>query len=235
MIGVFRIAIAGAAVVACAVTGSTFVCAGELGSDPKPQRIVSTNLCTDQLVLLLADRERLASVTSRAVDPDVSNVVALAQGLTLNEGRAEEILVLKPDLVVTDHYWNRRTSGLMEKLGVRVHGIDWADSLAQIKAVIRDVAGAIGEPGRGEAMVAELEARLSAVAENAKAREFASRSNNHLRAERIYLGRRQSRGRADASGRPRKSLGDRGLWNGRHHFDRGDRNAEAGLAAGEHA
>lgn len=140
----------------------------QLFAEGKPSRIVSTNLCTDQLVLLLADRERIASVTTRAADPDVSNVVDRATGVTLNEGRAEEILVLKPDLVVTDHYWNRRTSGFMEKLGVRVHGVDWADSIAQIKTVIRDVASAIGESARGDAMIVELEARLASVAERSR-------------------------------------------------------------------
>lgn len=148
-----------------AVAGIGVAAPTQLLADEKPSRIVSTNLCTDQLVLLLADRDRIASVTTRAADPDVSNVVDRAAGVTLNEGRAEEILVLKPDLVVTDHYWNRRTSGFMEKLGVRVHGVDWADSIAQIKTVIRDVAGAIGETARGDAMIAELEARLAGVAQ----------------------------------------------------------------------
>jgi iron complex transport system substrate-binding protein len=170
MRAVLRFAITVAVVAAGAVTATTALRANEKSGDPKPARIVSTNLCTDQLVLMLADRERIASVTTRAIDADVSNVVALAKGIALNEGRSEEILLLKPDLVVTDHYWNRRTSGFMEKLGVRVHGVDWADSLAQIRAVIRDVAGAIGEHARGEAMVAELETRLAAVAEAARAR-----------------------------------------------------------------
>jgi iron complex transport system substrate-binding protein len=170
MMAVFRFAIAVAAVAAWAVMAATVLRAGQNSGDPKPQRIVSTNLCTDQLVLLLADRERIASVTTRAVDGDVSNVVDRAGGIPLNEGRAEEILLLKPDLVVTDHYWNRRTSGFMEKLGVRVHGVDWADSIPQIKAVIRDVAGAIGESASGEAMVAELEARLATVGNSAKMR-----------------------------------------------------------------
>ncbi len=35
----------------------------------KPRRIVSLNLCTDQLVVLLADREAIASVTFLAADP----------------------------------------------------------------------------------------------------------------------------------------------------------------------
>jgi iron complex transport system substrate-binding protein len=176
MIGACRIAIAVTAVVLSAVIAATVVRADANSSDPKPGRIVSTNLCTDQLVLLLADRARIASVTTRVADPDVSNVVDLAKGIPLNEGRSEEILLLKPDLVVTDHYWNRRTSGFMRKLGVRVHGVGWADSLPQIKAVIRDVAVAIGEAKKGEAMIAELEARLSAVAGAAEARSASVRT-----------------------------------------------------------
>ena len=66
-----------------------------LGSPAGPQRIVSINLCADQLVLALAERERIASVSEVALDPTVSNVVVRARGLVTNSGRLEEIVRLR--------------------------------------------------------------------------------------------------------------------------------------------
>jgi hypothetical protein len=49
--------------------------------------------------------------------------------------------------------------------------VGWADSLSQVKQVIADMALALGEKARGEAMIAELDARLRAVAARAELRE----------------------------------------------------------------
>src|SRR5262249_11112717 len=62
-------------------------------SPRKPTRIVSTNLCTDELVLRLADLRNIASITwlSRG---RLSNVAALAEQVPVNHGLAEEIIPL---------------------------------------------------------------------------------------------------------------------------------------------
>src|SRR5215813_14877630 len=73
----------------------------------KPQRIVSMNLCTDELVLRLADRGNISSVTWQARDRDNSNVADLARDVPINHGLAEEILPLNPDLVLAGIYTAR--------------------------------------------------------------------------------------------------------------------------------
>ena len=52
----------------------------------KPKRIVSINLCADQLVLALADREQIAGVTRNATDAEMSGESAKARGLPVTAG-----------------------------------------------------------------------------------------------------------------------------------------------------
>ena len=61
----------------------------------KPARIVSMNVCADQLLLLLADREQIASLSFLATDISTSMMTEEAAGLPQNHGRSEEILPLE--------------------------------------------------------------------------------------------------------------------------------------------
>jgi iron complex transport system substrate-binding protein len=51
--------------------------------------MVSLNLCSDELVLRLANRENVASVTWLSRDPDSSNVADPAAQVPVNHGLAE--------------------------------------------------------------------------------------------------------------------------------------------------
>ena len=57
-----------------------------------PRRIVSLTVCTDQLLLDLVDRDRIAALTYLAVDPTVSMRVEDARGLKGVHWFAEEIM-----------------------------------------------------------------------------------------------------------------------------------------------
>ena len=65
-----------------------------------PQRIVSINLCADQLVLALADRGQIAGLTKNAIDAEMSGEAAKAHGIPLLSNSAEQILAIEPDLIV---------------------------------------------------------------------------------------------------------------------------------------
>jgi len=66
----------------------------------QPQRIVSLNMCADQLVLALADRSQIAGLTRNAPDRDMSAEAARTPGLHILGSSAEEIFGIHPDLVV---------------------------------------------------------------------------------------------------------------------------------------
>ncbi|MFS8035942.1 ABC transporter substrate-binding protein [Xanthobacter sp. AM11] len=129
----------------------------------RPARIASLNLCADELVLRLADPGQVASVTFLARDPATSNVAALAQQVPVNRGLAEEIVPLKPDLVVVGAYTTRTTTAMLRRLGLPVLELAAPQSVAEAYAQIRLVAGRMGVPERGEAMVAQMEAAFAAL------------------------------------------------------------------------
>ena len=121
-----------------------------------PTRIVSINLCADQLALTLADREALLSVTWLARDPRASIMARAAAGVPVNHGLAEEIAPLAPDLVLAGVHTGRTAVAMLKRLGTPVLELDTPSSVAATHAQIREVAAALGRGERGEALVAEM-------------------------------------------------------------------------------
>jgi len=127
----------------------------------KPHRIVSLNQCDDELALRLADRDAIASVTWLSQDPRNANLAAAAAGLPANHGFAEEALVYKPDLILAGPFTDPATVALLRRVGAPVAEFPVPETLDGVRREIRDVAAAIGEPRRGEALVADLDRRLA--------------------------------------------------------------------------
>jgi iron complex transport system substrate-binding protein len=126
-----------------------------------PQRIVSINLCADELLLTLADPGQIAALSVYATDPDLSYVADAARAFRHDAGTGESVVGLAPDLVLAGRYTKRATRDMLASLGYRVELLDSARSIADSEAQIRKVAGLVGHPDRGEALVASIEAAKS--------------------------------------------------------------------------
>jgi iron complex transport system substrate-binding protein len=133
------------------------------GAATKPQRIVSMNLCTDQLLLLLVPAERIASVSALSLDPHSSYMADAAQGHHTNHGKSEEILPLKPDLVLSSGYAARPAVELLRKLGHRVEMLPMANSIAGIRENISSVAALVGEEQKGAEIIEQMDRRVAQV------------------------------------------------------------------------
>jgi iron complex transport system substrate-binding protein len=128
----------------------------------QPTRIVSLNLCTDQLTLALADRARIASLSYLVADPALSVSTAAAADLRLNHGRSEEILPLEPDLVIVGRNATRPTVRLLRRLGYTLVELDMTHSLADVRERIRQLGHRLGDDDRAEALIQAFDARLAA-------------------------------------------------------------------------
>ena len=126
-----------------------------------PRRVVSINLCVDQLALLLATEGQLVSVSWLSRDLEESALWLAARDLHLNYGSAEEILPLEPDLVLAGAYTTRYTVSLLTRLGYRVLEIESALTLDDIRGNIRLVAAALGREQSGERLVTEFDRDLN--------------------------------------------------------------------------
>ena len=155
--------VAGIAPARAAETGANRGAKTGTETSAKARRIVSINLCTDLLVLMLARRSAIASLSYLARDPAIPPLAEEAKGIAVNHGRAEEILGFAPDLVLTGPFIGRTTAALLRRLGVRVLAVDLARSLADVRRITREVGAAIGEPARAEKLIAKMDATIAAL------------------------------------------------------------------------
>ncbi|OOY26579.1 hypothetical protein BMI90_17255 [Thioclava sp. L04-15] len=129
----------------------------------EPARVVSMNLCTDQLALALADPDQIVSLSHFAIDPTMSVSWKQAEDYPLNYGRAEEISILHPDLVLADTWSNPDTIRMLRTLGISVEQLPPGTSLPEIRARIATTGELLGHPDRAAKMLADFDARLAAI------------------------------------------------------------------------
>jgi iron complex transport system substrate-binding protein len=133
-------------------------------SAPKPTRIVSMNLCVDELVLRLADLKNIASVTWLSRSPSSSNVLQLSAQVPINHGLAEEIIPLNPDLVIAGIYTTRTAVALLKRTAVPLMELDVPKSIDGVRKQYVEMAEVLGERSKGESVVADIDARLAKLA-----------------------------------------------------------------------
>lgn len=144
-----------AATLGCALLGAA--------PRPAPNRIVSLNMCADQLVIALADPGQIAGLTEWARDPGLSYYAARALSLPVTHRSVEEVLALHPDLVIDAPFRTRAVLAPLEARGVRMVDLPVDDGLAGIEASIATIAAAVGHPDRGAAMIAGMRADLARI------------------------------------------------------------------------
>jgi iron complex transport system substrate-binding protein len=101
-----------AAIVALAVSGDAAPAA-------HLPRLVSMNVCTDQLLLTLADPEQILGLSRFSRDGWQSKAGDLSRYPVLSGG-AEDVLLIGPDIVVASAFDKRSTRELLKAKGLRL-------------------------------------------------------------------------------------------------------------------
>lgn len=125
-------------------------------------RVASINLCADQLVVELAAPEQIVSLSWLASDPEESMLAAAAARYPTNHGGAEELVRIRPDVVIAGTFTAQPAREMLERLGVDVLELAPAESVDAIITNLEAVANAIGRPERGAEVVAGFRAALEA-------------------------------------------------------------------------
>ncbi|SIT82657.1 iron complex transport system substrate-binding protein [Pontibaca methylaminivorans] len=148
----------------CAVAVVVLSATATLAGTPQkaPERVVSANLCTDQLALLLAAPGQLVSVSRLSRDPQSSLMVEAARALPVNDTRAESIFLFAPDLVLTGTYADPATVQMLRSLGIRVEQFKPADSLAEVRDNISRMGDLLGREEAAAGMLARFDAGMAA-------------------------------------------------------------------------
>jgi iron complex transport system substrate-binding protein len=127
-----------------------------------PARIISINMCTDQLLLDLASPGQIMGLSPFARDPALSSMAAKAEGLPVLSGTAEEIMVMKPDLVVADRFTKRATREFIRARNVPLEEFDTVLTLAETKRQITRFGEITGAVGKAAERVTALDAAAAA-------------------------------------------------------------------------
>jgi len=127
----------------------------------KPQRIVSICLQGDQLLLQIVPRERIIALSILATDPDISAHWEAARGIPVIRSGAEELIRLKPDLVLVSANSTPLTVSMLKYLGVRVLELGIPTNFDELRDQIRLAGQSLGEEERAEKIVKDMDARLA--------------------------------------------------------------------------
>ena len=137
-----------------------------------PQRIMSTNICTDLLLLQIAPKRRIASVTFMAPDAAQALFPGRTAGIPLNHGAAEDVVNLKPDLILDSGLSSPLVRTLARRVGARVVDVKDANSFQDIREIVRQVGDEVGEPARAAALIRRMDATLAELAAHPPRRTY---------------------------------------------------------------
>jgi len=132
-------------------------------------RIVSMNVCTDQVLLTLADPDQILGLSRFARDAWVTGDVRRYPTLS---GGAEDILVLKPDIVVASAFDKRATRELLKAHGLHLAELAVPRNLMEVKDQIRELGDIAGHPDRAAQQIAKLDAALARARQAVAAKHY---------------------------------------------------------------
>jgi iron complex transport system substrate-binding protein len=147
-----------AALVASALVG------GMSHAAPAPRRVVSLNPCLDAILLDVADPSQIAALSHYSREPRQSAIADIARRYPFTWGSAEEIVALKPDLVIFSGMGAMTLTAVLPRLNIRQASFDVPASIDESLAQVTRVAELVGHPDRGAALNARIRAAIAAAA-----------------------------------------------------------------------
>lgn len=147
--------------------GAALLCLAAAGcaAQPSPRGggIVSLNPCADAMLVELVPPGRIAAISHYSRDPGATSIpLQVARKFHVNNGTAEEIIALRPDLVIADSFTSPSTREAFARAGVKTLYLGWASTIEQSKAQVRELAAAVDAVPAGEAMVSRIDGAVTA-------------------------------------------------------------------------
>lgn len=120
---------------------------------------LSVDNCADQYLLALAERVQIVAVSQDA-QQDFSYHAAVARGLPRIHASSEELISLKPDVVISSWGWSARDRQLPEQHGIAFVQMRFGHSPEVIAENLRRVALALNQSQSAEEIIERMEERL---------------------------------------------------------------------------
>jgi iron complex transport system substrate-binding protein len=137
-------------------------------ADAAPRRVVSLNLCTDELLLLLAAPGQIASVTHLSQQEAETPLWRAARNHRKNDGSLVSVAGLRPDLVLTMGGGGRDRGRIAGKLGIPMLDLPYPQTIGDIEKSVATVAAALGRPQAARPWLARIASLKAAAPKAAK-------------------------------------------------------------------
>jgi iron complex transport system substrate-binding protein len=144
-----------------AATLAAIALSGSAAFAASAPRIVSMNVCTDQLLLSLADSEQILGLSRFSRDSWQSFAAGEARRFPILSGGAEDVLVLKPDIVVASLFDKRSTRELLKANGLHLVEFTVPRTLEEVKDQIGRMGEIVQHQDRAQAAIAKLDAAIA--------------------------------------------------------------------------
>lgn len=128
-----------------------------------PSRIVSINLCTDQLLLMLAQPHQIASISYLALETHSSYMARKATKFDINHINTEELLMLQPDLILASSFSDKSVVSLLQRLGYPVELFKTTETIEEIRTNIKRMGRLVGNPREAEKLIKEMDRRIESI------------------------------------------------------------------------
>lgn len=133
---------------------------------PRPRpAIVSLNPCSDAVLAEVADPAQVLAISHYSHSAASSSMdLSAARQFRATTGSLEEVLALRPDVVVADPFFPVSAADALAAQGIALVRLPIAASVATSRAQVAQLAALAGHPVRGAALTARIDAALARAA-----------------------------------------------------------------------
>jgi len=126
---------------------------------PRLLRIVSINPCVDAVLARVADPAQIVGISHYSQDARATSVpLGWARRFKATSGTAEEVVALRPDMVLAGPHVEPATIAALKRLKIKLVQYPVAESVPESMAQMRKIAAATGHADRGAALAARIAA-----------------------------------------------------------------------------
>lgn len=150
---------------ALSAPGLLAACVPASPTSSPPRGIVSLNPCTDAILAEVADPAQIRALSRYSSDPASSSMdIGRARRFPAVSGTVEEIVALRPAVVVAGTFTPPATRAALTRLGIPLVELPIATSVQASLAQVRQLAALVGHPARGAVLERRIAAALAAAA-----------------------------------------------------------------------
>lgn len=137
--------------------------AGCAAQPPSGGGIVSTNPCADAMLVELVPPDRIAAISHYSQDPASTSIpLDVARRFRVNHGTAEEVVAMRPQLVIASSFTSPATRSAYARAGLNTLYLDSPTTIEASKAQVIALADALGVHAAGVAMNARIDRAVAA-------------------------------------------------------------------------